>query len=135
MTSDIEEGHTSRRRVVYLEGNDNYKDWDTSIEITLIQKDLIDVADGSEPRPADESTTLKAWRRQDRKAWGYIVDSLSPTVRGALPARFTKYSGSTNASSYLLLEHLRNTYSAVRGARMAELYHTIWASKLDEGAD
>jgi hypothetical protein len=135
MTSDIEEGHTPRRRVVYLEGNDNYKDWDTSIEITLIQKDLIDVADGSEPRPADESTTLKAWRRQDRKAWGYIVDSLSPTVRGALPARFTKYSGSTNASSYLLLEHLRNTYSAVRGARMAELYHTIWASKLDEGAD
>ena len=140
MTSDLEETNGLSRHVVLLDGHDNYKEWLRYLRNLLIRKDLFDVAKGSEERPMDNDL-LKAWKRSDLKAFSTIDATLSQNVHDNLPIHLTDYSDPSTtttpapAVSYLLLTHLTVTYSAVQGARKAELLSTIWHTKLAEGDD
>ena len=140
MTSDLEETNGLSRHVVLLDGHDNYKEWMRYLRNLLIRKDLFDVAKGSEERPMDNDL-LKAWKRSDLKAFSTIDATLSQNVHDNLPIHLTDYSDPSTtttpapAVSYLLLTHLTVTYSAVQGARQAELLSTIWHTKLAEGDD
>jgi len=156
---DLDTLKVSKR--IYLDGPDNYREWLRSIENTLIEKDLDDIVDGNEPRPAvttaDDTDALSKWTKNDKKAFGIINSSLSSSVHNNLPSILSSWSvlsqqdaairasshdasleAATNASlpaSFRLMQHLTNTYSAARGSRRAELLAIIWQSHLSEGDD
>ena len=137
MTSDSDETSTTRSRVILLDGHDNYKEWLRYVRNILNGKDLYDVADGTDPCPsAEDIEDLKTWKKQDKKAYSLIDASLTQNVHDNLPSHLSEYTNNlTKASSYVLLSHLVDTYSAARGSRKAELLRIIWRTDLVEGED
>jgi hypothetical protein len=81
-TIEISDNKPHRPSVV-LEGQTNYKEWERSINNTLLIKDLSDTVDGSYPSPGTssaEAVELRTWKKSDRKAFGYLNSSLDKIV-------------------------------------------------------
>lgn len=145
-TTEDEREHSSYTfKQVVLEGPDNYNDWYRGITNTLLIRDLIDIAEGTELPPLPEKgkeddaahlARLKSFRKDDRKAYGLINASVSTTVIRSVPSSIATYDPiGAIGWSHVLLAHLTSTYSSGNGPRQAELWQLVFRSELDEGVD
>jgi hypothetical protein len=136
-TLEITSDDKSSRPSVLREGQTNYKEWERFINNTLLIKDLSNIVDGSYPAPAAaQALELRTWKKADRKAFGYINQSLDKIVFRSLPNELSVSSPKLDASqSKLLMEHLASTYSVGSAARKAELLQVIFRTELMEGED
>lgn len=142
---NADEHERSSLLVAILDGPDSYDEWFRGITNVLLITNLSEVADGTHlVSQLDAETTanagdprlLRTRRKQDRKAYGLINSSVSTTVIRSVPAHLAFYDASAEkANSYLLLEHLKATYSSRTSPRQAELWSTVFRSDLEEGSD
>lgn len=134
---------------VILQGSINYPKWFRSIDNVLAMKRLAGVALGDSPMPnitsaldptSEELAALNEWLADDRAAAGYINGSLGPVAADSLPKDLREYRSPTKENnfeshSYRLLNHLKNTYSAISPARKYELFRSFFRRDLPEGGD
>ena len=122
-------------RTIKLQGQENYSEWELSIQTTLLGKDLFDLLEYTPVKvtpgttPSTEATTLL---RQARKAFALIIKSLSSTVQSNLSA---KARDAFNADPKYLWDELKTQYSAVNGARQAVLLQNMWTVPIGESED
>ncbi len=122
-------------RTILLKGQENYAEWELSIQTTLLGKDLFDLLD-YHPVPATTSGTASKESikqlKQARKAFALIIKSLSPTVQANLSA---KSRDAFNPDPRLLWNELKTQYSAINGARQAVLLQNMWTVPIGENED
>jgi len=119
--SDNEEHITYRATI--LKGAENYPEWELSIGTILLAKDLYDCI---------EATTLDANKKEQRKAFALIIQSLSTNVQQALSAEVRSI---TKPDPQALWKELKRQYSAAVGARTAALLQDMWSTHIGEGED
>ena len=60
----------------------NYHIWKFQLRAVLLGKDLMDVVDGTEPKPPDTATTEEklAWKKKDNSALSILSQSIDESM-------------------------------------------------------
>ena len=110
---------------IVLKGSDNFADWQLSVTLTLLGKNIIDCIQSERPKLVTAATSGE---KKDFQRWGkayaILIQSLSMVIRSSL--------SSLASNPMLLYDELVIQYSAMSGSRKAALLQDM---KVSEGED